>query len=125
MGGTLSRTNTVCVQVAMLLQASVAFQVRVTVASQGIKPFVTSVKVMATLPGQLSCATGVPGHGFNPVWQVTVALGGQVMLGGVDSPVWMPMVQVLVLPHQSVTVKVTVWLAQPVKVVGLTESDCI
>ena len=92
--------------------------------SQGNEPVTTSERVIVIGPGQLSVAVATPvTEGMVSVVQVTVVFGGQMMVGGVVSVVWIPIVQVLVLLHQSVAVKVTVVLPQPVIVVGLTVID--
>ena len=77
-------------------------------------------------PGQLSVAVAVPvTEGIVSFVQETVAVGGHVITGGTVSMVWIPIVQVLRLLHQSVTVKVIVVLPQPNMIAGLTTSDLI
>lgn len=87
-GFTLSRTAIVCVQVDLFPQASVAVHVRLIVASQGILPETTSERVKVIVPGQLSVAVAVPvTEGIVSVVQVTVAVGGQTIVGGTVSMV--------------------------------------
>ena len=125
-GGTLSLTIIDWTQVDELPQASVAVHVRLIVPSQGKLPDTTSEWVKVITPGQLSVAVAVPvTEGMVSVVHVTVAVGGHVIIGGTVSIVWIPIVQVLMLPHQSVTVKVTVVLPQPVIRLGLTVMDWI
>lgn len=87
-GGTLSSTNIFCVHVDLFPQASVAVQVRLILASQGIFPDTTSEWVKVIGPGQLSVAVAVPvTKGIVSVVQVTVAVGGQTIFGGTVSVV--------------------------------------
>lgn len=87
-GFTLSRTAIVCVQVDLFPQASVAVQVRLMVASQGIFPETTSERVKVIGPGQLSVAVAVPvTEGMVSVVQVTVAVGGHTIVGATVSMV--------------------------------------
>jgi hypothetical protein len=82
MGGVVAATVTVCAQMLLLPQQSVASQVRVIIWEQGV-PFVTVLKMMPWKQ-QLSDATGVPKSQAVP--HGTVKLVGQkVKNGGVVS----------------------------------------
>ena len=89
MGGVLSSTKMVCVQVLELPQSSMAVKVLVMVRSCGHAPAtVTSSNPMVGVPSQLSVAVALP---VTPVavlvLHCTVILGGQVMTGGVLSSI--------------------------------------
>ena len=125
-GGTVSLTVIICTQVAELLQASTAVQVRVIVASQGIVPELTSAKVMTGLGSQLSVAVAEPVMaGVTALEQATAILGGHTIIGGTTSMVCISVAQVLTFPHQSVTVSVIGKTPQPCTTAGLTLMDCI
>src|ERR1035437_2571384 len=80
LGGVVSTTVTVCVQVLKLVQQSSAFQIRLI--THGQVPFVlVLLTVTATLvPQQASEAVGGLKFQVEPHW--TVMLGAQVMTGG-------------------------------------------
>ena len=109
-GGVISCTTMVPLQVAVLPQSSVAVQVLVTLKLPGHVPgVVRSEKVMATVRSQASVAvggvnTGVAGHAIGDVC-VT-----QVIVGGVISCTTMVELQVAVFRQSSVAVHVLVTL---------------
>ena len=109
-GGVISCTTMVPLQVAVLPQSSVAVQVLVTLKLPGHVPgVVRSEKVMATVRSQASVAvggvnTGVAGQAIGDVC-VT-----QVIVGGVISCTTMVALQVAVLRQSSVAVQVLVVL---------------
>ena len=109
-GGVISCTTIVPLQVAVLPQSSVAVQVLVTLKLPGHVPgVVRSEKVMATVRSQASVAvggvnTGVAGQAIGDVC-VT-----QVIVGGVISCTTMVELQVAVFRQSSVAVHVLVTL---------------
>src|SRR5204863_2300512 len=95
-------------QVAMLLQPSVAFQVRSMpawpVQLAGVE---ASVWVMVTAPPQLSLPVAVPVlDGLVEPLHCNCTSGGQVMLGAVVSTKVMCWTQVVMLPQPSVAFQV-------------------
>jgi hypothetical protein len=109
-GGVLSRTTIVPVQVAVLPQSSVAVQVRVTLYVPVHDPcVVASLKVTATVASHASVAvgavnTGTAGQLIGVVWAT------HVIVGGVLSRTTIVPVQDAVLPQSSVAVQVRVTL---------------
>jgi hypothetical protein len=109
-GGVISCTTIVRLQVAVFPQSSVAVQVLVTLKLPGHVPgVVTSVNVIATLGSQESVAvggvnTGVAGQ------LIGVVCATQVIVGGVISCTTIVALQVPVLPQSSVAVQVLVTL---------------
>jgi hypothetical protein len=109
-GGVLSCTTIVRLQVAALPQSSVAVHVLVTLYVPGQVPgVVTSEKVTLTLGSHASVAvggvnTGVAGQLIGVTWFA------QVMVGGVLSCTTMVLLQVAMLPQSSVAVQVLVTL---------------
>src|SRR6266404_5799204 len=81
-GPVVSTTHIVWSQVATLVQASVAFHVRVIMVLVGHVPgALASLKVMTGLPLQLSVAVAVPVM-LVPVWpHCAVVSGGHVIIG--------------------------------------------
>src|ERR1035437_3937944 len=106
LGGVVSTTVTVSVQVMKLVQQSSAFQIRLI--THGQAPLVpVLLRVTATLvPQQASEAVGGVKFQVEPHW--TVMLGAQVMTGGVVSTTLTCRVQLLVWPRQSVAFQVSV-----------------
>src|SRR5437870_1350600 len=87
-GGVVALTTMVCVQTALLPQASVALYVRVIVLLQLLVPLLvlSPTKLAVAAPPQLSLAVteaGLGGGTFATHWTVTPA--GQVIDGGVVS----------------------------------------
>lgn len=131
-GATLSNTVIICVQIAVLLHASAARNVRVTVnLFAQLTLLVTSLtKVNVTVPVQLSvaltpavvCAGMLLAH-------TTVTGFGQVMLGATLSNTVIVWLQVAVLLHKSVArnVRVTVYLLMQLTllVTSLTNSTLV
>ena len=117
LGGVMSCTLIVRLQVGVLPQSSVAVQVRVTPPWQpGV---VTSLNVMDTEASQASLAVAAPkvGTAGQSIGDTTV---GQVMLGGVMSRTLIVRLQVAVLPQSSVAVQVRVTLGIPVQLAEVT-----
>ncbi len=112
-GGVLSRTIIVPVQLAVLPQSSVAVHVRVTLYVPAHDPcVVASVKLIVTVPSQASVAvgavnTGTEGQLIGVVWAT------HVIVGGVLSRTIIVPVQLAVLPQSSVAVHVRVTLYVP------------
>ena len=107
LGGVMSCTLIVRLQVAVLPQSSVAVQVRVTLGIPVQLAEVTSLKEMDTEASQASLAVAAPKVGVagQLIGDTTV---GQVMLGGVISCTLIVRLQVAVLPQSSVAVHVRV-----------------
>jgi hypothetical protein len=85
-GGVVSTTVMVCVQVAMLPHASVAFQVRVIVCAFPQPEAAESLKVTVGVRPQLSVAVAIPvADGLVLAGHCSVALVGHVITGGVVS----------------------------------------
>ena len=109
-GGMISCTTMVPLQVAVLPQSSVAVQVLVTLKLPGHVPgVVTSEKVRVKLRSHASVAVGaknagVAGQLIGVVWAT------QVMVGGVISWITIVALHVAVLPQSSVAVHVLVTL---------------
>jgi len=109
-GGVISCTTIVPLQVAVLPQSSVAVQVLVTLKLPGHVPgVVRSEKVMATVRSHASVAvggvkTGVAGQAIGDVWAT------HVIVGGVISCTTMVELQVAVFRQSSVAVHVLVTL---------------
>jgi hypothetical protein len=122
-GGVVSCTMIVALQVAVLPQSSVAVHVRVTLMLAGQVPGVeTSAKVIVTLASQASVAVGAANTGaFGQSTGVTCA--AQVIVGGVVSCTMIVALQVAVLPQSSVAVHVLVALNVPVHVPGVEVSE--
>src|SRR6188474_1557281 len=119
LGGVLSSTLIVRLQVAVLPQSSVAVQVRVTLGIPVQLAEVTSLNVMDTEASQASLAVAAPKVGTDGqlIGDTTV---GQVMLGGVISCTLIVRLQVAVLPQSSVAVQVRVTLGIPVQLAEVT-----
>src|SRR6188474_2916354 len=119
LGGVLSSTLIVRLQVAVLPQSSVAVQVRVTLGIPVQLAEVTSLKLMDTEASQASLAVAAPkvGTAGQLIGDTTV---GQVMLGGVISCTAIVRLQVAVLPQSSVAVQVRVTLGIPVQLAEVT-----
>ena len=110
MGGLMSTTEMVRLQVIVLPQSSVAVHVRVTLKVPGQLPgVVTVVKVTTTLASQASVAVAVPNEATAGQLMGEVT-DGQVMTGGVTSRTETVRLQVDVLPQSSVAVHVRVML---------------
>ena len=107
-GGVVSTTVTIWLQVAALVQQSVARQVRVMIVVQGGMTLVIVVStVMVTfVPQQRSKAVGGSNDQMASHW--TVLLLAQVITGGVVSITWTTSVQVEVFVQQSVACQVLV-----------------
>jgi len=105
-GGVVSTTVTVWLQVAVLLQASVAIQVRVMTC--GHTPLVTVLRTVSVtfVPLQLSLAVGA--SNVQAVPQLTVLLVAQVRTGGVVSTTVTVWLQVVLLVHASMAIQVRV-----------------
>ena len=107
-GGVVSTTVMVWLQLAELPQSSVAVQVRVCVPVPGQAPGVNaSVKVTVGVASQVSVAvaagkTGVFGHWIGEV------TAGQVITGGMVSITATVRLQLELLPQSSVAVQVRV-----------------
>src|SRR6185295_6461471 len=85
-GGVVSTKMICCTQLELLLQLSVAVQVRSTPSCPVQLVVATSLWVIAGVPPQLSVAVAEPvfaGAVESPHWRATSA--GQVMTGGVVS----------------------------------------
>ena len=98
-------------QVFILPQSSVAFQVRVMVYSCGhvCEATVTSVKVTFGIASQLSVAVALPVFpGKVLAVHSMVTLFGQVIIGGVLSSTRMVWLHVFILPQSSVAFQVRV-----------------
>jgi hypothetical protein len=95
----------VCAHVALLVQASVAVQVRVIVYACGHPPAaVTSAKVTTGTPPQLSVAEALPVFAGNVLavhWIVTFA--GQTMEGAVTSETVTTLLHIVVQPPLPIT----------------------
>jgi hypothetical protein len=112
-GGVLSLTTIVPLHVAVLLQSSVAVQVRVTLYVPAHEPcVVTSDAVMVTVPSQASVAVGATNTGTDGqlIGDVCVA---HVIVGGVLSLTTIVPLHVAVLLQSSVAVHVRVTLYVP------------
>ena len=108
MGGVLSCTTIVRLQVAVLLQSSVAVQVRVTLNVPVHKPgVVTSEKVNDTLASQRSETNGAVKVGVAGQLSGVVCVV-QTISGGVLSTTTIEALQVPVFPQSSVAVQVRV-----------------
>jgi hypothetical protein len=109
-GGLLSETMMLCMQLLLLPHASVATQVRIIVNSCGqIPAVVASVKPIIGAVSQLSVTVGVPVPGGNVLpLQSTDALAGHVKIGGLLSIMVMVCVQLKLFPLASVAVHVRV-----------------
>src|SRR6187431_408942 len=114
LGGVISCTLIVRLQVAVLPQSSVAVQVRVTFGIPVQLAEVTSLKLMDTEGSQASLAVAAPKVGVagQLIGDTTV---GQVIVGGVTSCTVMVRLQVAVFPQSSVAVQVRVTLLIPVQ----------
>ena len=109
-GGILSMTTTVWLQVAEFPQSSVAVQVLVVLYVFGQGPAtVTSANVRATIGSQRSDTIGSGNTGVAGQLIGDVA-GGQTILGGVTSCTTIVRLHVAVLPQSSVAVHVLVTL---------------
>jgi hypothetical protein len=88
--GAAATTVMTCWQVALLLQSSVAVQVRVIVVGAGQGPPATlSMKVTFGVASQLSIAVALPvALGAVEPPQAIVIFPGQVSTGGVASGLW-------------------------------------
>ena len=103
-GGLVSTKVMVCEQEAVLVQASVAVQVRWKILTAGqVAGSVTSTKVTVTLVSHMSVAVGVPKMGAAPVTHASVWLEAQVTTGGVVSTTVTVWLHRLVLPQSSTT----------------------
>ncbi len=102
----MTTTVTVCVQVATLLQQSVACQVLVTTSGQNPLVCVLRIVRVTFVPQQASKAAG--GSNVHVLPHCTVLLLAQVKIGGVVSTTVTVWLQVLVLPHESVASHVCV-----------------
>ena len=101
-GGVLSNTVIICVQVAVFPQASAAWYVRVSVYRlvQVWLEMTSPACVTVTPPAQLSEAVTEPGLGAGTsLVQDTVMAGGQLIDGGVLSKTTITCVQVEELSH--------------------------
>src|SRR5713226_8853286 len=123
-GGVVSTNVMCCTQVAMLPQASVAFQVRSIPGLPVQLPGVAaSVEVIVTAPPQLSVAVAVPVlAGAVEAPHCTCLSGGQVITGGVVSTNVMCCTQVLMLLLASVAFHVRSIPACPVQLAGVAAS---
>jgi hypothetical protein len=105
-GGVISCTTMVALQVAVLPQSSIAVHVLVTLKLPGQVPgVVTSENVTVTVPSHASVTvggvnTGVAGQ------LIGVTCVAQVIVGGVISCTTIMEVQVAVLPQSSVAIQV-------------------
>jgi hypothetical protein len=105
LGAVMSRTVMVLLQVAVLPQSSVAFQVRVHTVGQ-VPADTVLTTVMSTVASQASLAVAVPQDGLDG--QSMVVASGQEMTGGVLSITVTDWLQVDALPQASVAVQVRV-----------------
>src|SRR6187549_1803298 len=121
-GGVISWTTIVPLQVAVLPQSSVAVQVRVVLYVPVHEPGVdASTKVIVTVASQASVAVG--GVKTGSAGQLTgVVCATQVIDGGTKSTTTMVPVQVAVLPQSSVAVQVRVVLYIPTQEPGVDTS---
>jgi len=122
-GGVLSCTTIDLLQVAVLLQSSVAVHVLVTVKVPGQEPgVVASEKVIATLASQASVAVGAlnAGTAGQLIGEVCAT---HVIVGGVLSCTTIVRLQVAVLLQSSVAVHVRVTLNVPGHDPGVVESE--
>src|SRR5678816_2468419 len=109
-GGVISCTTIVLLQVAVFPQSSVAIQVRVVLYVFGQDPGVlTSENVMETLGSQVSVAVGAVNTG-NAGQLTGVVCVTQVIVGGVLSCTTIVLLHVAVFPQSSVAVHVLVVL---------------
>jgi hypothetical protein len=107
-GGVVSSTLMIWEAEAMLPQASVATQVRVSLYCPAQFPgVVVIVEVSVTVPRQLSVAVGVTQFGVSEHW-ITVAPGSAEITGTVVSITLITCEAVATLPHESVAVHVRV-----------------
>jgi hypothetical protein len=97
-GGVLSLTDTLLLQVAVLPQSSVARYVRVNILGQ-VPSVVSPRKVTSTVWSQASLAVTVGQEGV--FGQSMVVLAAQVMVGGVLSVNVKLLLHVAVLPQSS------------------------
>src|SRR5438445_10508821 len=105
LGGLVSLTVMVCVQVALLPHWSVARYVRLMIkcGRELCGVIESSCELTTTAPPQLSLVVTLLVFGTgNWLAQLTVRPVGQVMLGGLVSLTVMLWVQVVLLPHWSV-----------------------
>src|SRR6266542_3999534 len=123
-GGVVSMKVRCWTQVARLPQASVAFQVR-SMPARPAQPATggASVKVIVTIPAQLSVAVA------EPVWagsigspQLSCCSAGQVMAGGVVSTKVRCWTQVSRLPQASVAFQVRSMPGTPAQPAGVAAS---
>ena len=105
LGGVISLTVIVLLQVEVLPQASVARQVRVKTVGQ-VPADTVPTTVTAGLASQASVAVAVPHTGV--AGQSIVVATGQVITGAVISRTVMVLLQVEVLPQASVARQVRV-----------------
>src|SRR6187551_2155817 len=121
-GGVMSCTTIVPVQVAVFPQSSVAVHVRVVLYAPTHDPgVVASTNVIVTVASQASVAVG--GVNTGNAGQLTgVVCATQVIVGGVISWTTIVPLQVAVLPQSSVAVQVRVVLYVPVHEPGVDAS---
>ena len=121
-GGVISCTTIVPVQVAVFPQSSVAVQVLVVLYDPAQEPGVeASTKVMVTVASHASVAVGAVNTGS--AGQLTgVVCATQVIVGGVISCTKMVPLHVAVLPQSSVAVQVLVVLYDPAQEPGVEAS---
>ena len=112
-GGVLSNTTMVRLQIAVFPQSSVAVQVRVTLYVPGHDPWVvTSLKVMATLASHASVAVGATHAGVEGQL-IGVLCVAHNIVGGVLSTTTIVRLHEAVFPQSSVAVQVRVTLYVP------------
>src|ERR1051325_2323579 len=117
-GGVVSMNVMVWLQEALLVQSSVAVQVRRKMRTAGqVAGSSLSTKVMVTLVSQVSLAVGLPKTGTEPVTHSFVRSGSHAMTGGVVSMNVMVCTQLALLPQPSVAVQVRRMVALPVQLV--------
>ena len=104
-GAVISRTVMVALQVAVLLQSSVALQTRVITVGQ-VPLGVVLTTATSTVWSQASEAVALPQFGV--AGQSMVWLAGHVMDGAVMSRTVMVALQVLVFPQSSVALQIRV-----------------
>src|SRR6266478_179340 len=127
LGGLVSLTVTVWIQVALLPHWSVARYVRLITncPAQLLELIESPCQLTVTAPPQLSLVVTLLVSGTG-TWlaQLTVRLVGQVMLGGLVSLTVMVCVQVALLPHWSVARYVRLMTNCPAQLLELIESPC-
>src|SRR5262249_1360406 len=106
-GGVVSTKVMVCEQVALLVQVSVAVQVRRKIRTAGQSAGSSeSTKGRSGVGSQVAGAVGLPKSGTAPTTHSLVRSGGQVITGGVVSMKVMVCEQAALLVQSSIAIQV-------------------